>query len=209
MKKRSSTVVDAEGRIKKEDARVIRSKRDLADALEELLSQKNFDDITIKEISEKAMVSKLTFYNNFLDKNDLLMYLFHRYSEEIYEKVKVAIMAPSTLHQKYEQAVKMVVDFLTTRPIPLDKMIKNDTSKTVYWNLNKFIKEATIRVANIYGKMLNISVPPEILSYFYSGAFTNLIYSLALKNKKLENAQLVNYIMLLTFPEEEKVETKN
>lgn len=207
MKKRTSTLVDKEGRIKKEDARVIRSKRDLANALEELLSLKNFDDITIKEISEKAMVSKLTFYNNFLDKNDLLMYLFHRYSEEIYEKVKVAIMAPTTLRQKFEEAVTMVVDFLTTRPIPLNKMIKNDTSKTVYWNLSKFIEEATIRVANIYGKMLNISIPPEILSYFYSGAFTNLIYSLALKNKKLENSELVNYIMLLTYPEQNKLET--
>lgn len=48
---------------KKEDARVTRSKRDLALALQDLLRTKNFDDITIKEISQTAMVSKLTFYN--------------------------------------------------------------------------------------------------------------------------------------------------
>lgn len=46
---------------KKEDARVTRSKRDLALALQDLLRTKNFDDITIKEISQTAMVSKLTF----------------------------------------------------------------------------------------------------------------------------------------------------
>lgn len=73
---------------KKEDARVTRSKRDLALALQDLLRTKNFDDITIKEISQTAMVSKLTFYNNFLDKSDLLMFLFHKYSEEVYETLK-------------------------------------------------------------------------------------------------------------------------
>lgn len=73
---------------KKEDARVTRSKRDLALALQDLLRTKNFDDITIKEISQTAKVSKLTFYNNFLDKSDLLMFLFHKYSEEVYETLK-------------------------------------------------------------------------------------------------------------------------
>lgn len=203
MKKRISTVLDDDGRITKEDARVIRSKRDLADSLEQLLAEKNFDDITIKEISEKAMVSKLTFYNNFMDKNDLLMYLFRRYSDEIYAKVRVVMARTDVpLHQKYVKAVSLVVDYLTSRPIPLHKMIAHDTTKTVYWNLNKFIGDATIKVAHIYGKMLNISVPAEILSYFYSGAFTNLIYSLALQHNKFDNSKLVNYIMLLTFPEE-------
>ena len=52
----------------KEDSRTIRSKRDLANALEELLQEKNYDDIGIKEITDKAMVSKNTFYNNFNEK---------------------------------------------------------------------------------------------------------------------------------------------
>ena len=45
----------------KEDGRIIRSKRDLANALIELLQEKNYDDIGIKEITDKARVSKNTF----------------------------------------------------------------------------------------------------------------------------------------------------
>ena len=55
----------------KEDGRIIRSKRDLANALIELLQEKNYDDIGIKEITDKARVSKNTFYNNFKDNPSL------------------------------------------------------------------------------------------------------------------------------------------
>ena len=62
--------VDKNG--KKIDARILRSKRDLADSLESLLEKKNYDDITIKEICEGALVSKLTFYNSYI----IVIFLF-------------------------------------------------------------------------------------------------------------------------------------
>ena len=60
----------------KEDARTIRSKRDLANALEELMQEINYDDIGIKDIADRALVSKNTFYNNFNDKNEVLIKLW-------------------------------------------------------------------------------------------------------------------------------------
>lgn len=42
----------------KEDARIVRTKRDLANALEELLKEKSIDDISIKDITDKALISK-------------------------------------------------------------------------------------------------------------------------------------------------------
>lgn len=187
----------------REDARVIRSKRDLANALEELLTEKNFDDITIKEISEKAMVSKLTFYNNFLDKKDLLMYVFHRYYEEIHEiliPLKEEEMSP---HRKVIEVIKRIVKYIIDRPLSIHKMIQNDTSRTVYWSLTKFIEQTTEKMSDVYGRLLGIRVPPDILAYYYAGAFTNLIYHLALKSEEKPDVDtLVNYIVLLTNPGE-------
>ena len=72
----------------KEDGRIIRSKRDLANALIELLQEKNYDDIGIKEITDKARVSKNTFYNNFKDKNELLSFVFQRYEDALFEEIR-------------------------------------------------------------------------------------------------------------------------
>ena len=183
---------------KKEDARVTRGKRDLALALQDLLRTKNFDDITIKEISQTAMVSKLTFYNNFLDKSDLLMFLFHKYSEEVYETLKKILESNCSLKEKYEKCVKAVIEYMHTIPFPINKVIKNDTSKVIYWNLTKFIEEACVKVAHLYGNLLGLNVPANILSYYYAGSFTNLIYHLAQEENRPDEETITKYILILT-----------
>ena len=49
------------------DVRIQRSRRDLMNALESLLPQKSFDDITIKDITDRALVSKNTFPRSFAE----------------------------------------------------------------------------------------------------------------------------------------------
>ena len=72
----------------KEDARIVRTKRDLANALEELLQEKNFDELSVKDITDRALISKNTFYNNFQDKNELLNFLFERYREQLLKDIQ-------------------------------------------------------------------------------------------------------------------------
>lgn len=54
------------------DPRVVRTRQLIKDALFVLASKKDFKDITIGEITEKAMVNRATFYAHFSDKYDLL-----------------------------------------------------------------------------------------------------------------------------------------
>lgn len=54
------------------DKRVQRTKLDLHHALMELLKQKKYDQITIKDITDYAGYSRGSFYNNYKHKDDLL-----------------------------------------------------------------------------------------------------------------------------------------
>lgn len=49
--------------LKKTDRRVLKTKRAIRNALADLMTQKNYNDITIKEISDKAGINRKTFYN--------------------------------------------------------------------------------------------------------------------------------------------------
>lgn len=49
--------------VKKTDLRVVKTKKAILKAFAELLSEKNIDDITVKELSERAMINRKTFYN--------------------------------------------------------------------------------------------------------------------------------------------------
>jgi AcrR family transcriptional regulator len=54
------------------DPRIVRSQRMLMDALEKLLTQKGFDDISIQEIADEATLNRATFYLHYPDKSALL-----------------------------------------------------------------------------------------------------------------------------------------
>jgi AcrR family transcriptional regulator len=58
----------------KEDPRVMRTRQLLHNALLELLSEKNFQAITIQDIAERATVNRVTFYAHFQDKFALFEY---------------------------------------------------------------------------------------------------------------------------------------
>jgi AcrR family transcriptional regulator len=70
-KKTASTSMKA-GR-PKTDRRILRTRDALGDALVALMKQKNFDDITVQDVLDRAGVGRSTFYVHFSDKDDLFL----------------------------------------------------------------------------------------------------------------------------------------
>lgn len=54
------------------DPRIIRTRKLIMNAFMHLSKIKDFDRITIKDITEEAMINRATFYYHFTDKNELL-----------------------------------------------------------------------------------------------------------------------------------------
>ena len=52
------------------------TKKALADSLKELTREKTFDKISVKDISEKCGINRQTFYYHFIDKFDLLEWIY-------------------------------------------------------------------------------------------------------------------------------------
>ena len=51
-----------------EDKRILKTKKNLKNTLLELLNEKAFEQITVKEICERSATSRITFYTHFADK---------------------------------------------------------------------------------------------------------------------------------------------
>lgn len=64
-----------------------RSKKWISDALTELMKKKPFAEITVKDITEKAGVARLTFYRHFQTKEEVLNYRF----QELFSEYLTAI----------------------------------------------------------------------------------------------------------------------
>ena len=58
----------------KVDPRIIRTKKLLVEAFQEVSREKKMSQITVKDITERATVNRATFYAHFTDKYDILNY---------------------------------------------------------------------------------------------------------------------------------------
>jgi AcrR family transcriptional regulator len=71
----------------KPDRRVSRTRRQLRNALMELILERGYNAVTIEDITERADLGRTTFYLHFQDKEDLLV----KSLEEIAEELKVQV----------------------------------------------------------------------------------------------------------------------
>ena len=58
---------------RKTDRRILRTRERLGDALIALMHERNFDDITVTNVLDRAGVSRSTFYVHYCDKDDLFL----------------------------------------------------------------------------------------------------------------------------------------
>ena len=66
------------------DRRVIKTKAEIKKAYFELLSEKHFESITVRDITDRANINRGTFYLHFEDKYQVLDY----YEEEIFSEIR-------------------------------------------------------------------------------------------------------------------------
>lgn len=60
------------------DLRVARTRKAIQDAFTSLVSERGFDAVTVRDISERAMVNRATFYRHFRDKHEVMRWVTDR-----------------------------------------------------------------------------------------------------------------------------------
>ncbi|HIV67955.1 MAG TPA: TetR/AcrR family transcriptional regulator [Candidatus Butyricicoccus stercorigallinarum] len=83
--------------VQKEDRRIRRTKRLLRQALAELMNEKEFKDITVKEITDRADLNRGTFYFHYTDTYDLR----EKIEDELVRDFKAVISSYSPTPEDY------------------------------------------------------------------------------------------------------------
>jgi AcrR family transcriptional regulator len=94
------------------DPRILRSRRMLMESLARLLTQKEFDDISIQEIADEATLNRATFYLHYPDKNALLQAMTEARFRELIERRGLSF---SNCDDALRAIALGVCDFLTER----------------------------------------------------------------------------------------------
>ena len=157
------------------DARIIRTRRDLSNALIQLLETTDYDEIKVIDICKKAMISKVTFYNNFKNKSELLNHILLEFEEKI--KNDIEKLAPAFQNQKdmILGIVRIAYKNVLKNKVIFGKILSNHQTSSVIIELRNFICQEIIKHGDLLISDDKSSVPKEYFAAFYSGAITSIL----------------------------------
>ncbi len=81
------------------DRRVLKSQEAIKNAFFELMFEKNFNQITIQDISDRANVGRRTIYHHYMDKYDLLDKMIEEHIDNLRELCQSASAAEMTFKE--------------------------------------------------------------------------------------------------------------
>lgn len=157
------------------DARIIRTRRDLSNALIQLLETTDYNEIKVIDICKKAMISKVTFYNNFKNKSELLNHILLEFEEKI--KNDIEKVAPAFQNQKdmILGIVRIAYKNVLKNKVIFGKILSNHQTSSVIIELRNFICQEIIKHGDLLISDDKSSVPKEYFAAFYSGAITSIL----------------------------------
>ena len=142
----------------------IKTKKQVSKTLIKLLNYKPLDLITIKELTEKANISRTAFYNNFHTLEDVLKYIYQNAHKQVFKDKY------SHLSYVYsDEHIKDMIHFFDKNSKLLLVLIK--------WNLIEFIAKYNTEIVLSYTQHYKNKFIREHAFYFisyYHGSLFNI-----------------------------------
>jgi AcrR family transcriptional regulator len=170
----------------KVDRRVQRTLQSLRTALLELIKEKDYDEISIEEITERANVGRTTFYLHYKDKEDLLM---EEISAIMYERAQVLSEIPFSVWVPVSeedikknialQPLLLVFEHIYNNSELYYLLLKSTNSSRIVERIRQISTDAIVKF--VENKMetdpipLLAEVPIEFFAAFFSGALISVV----------------------------------
>lgn len=157
---------------KKEDLRIRRTHKLLREALFALLETKSFDEISVVDICDKAMVHRATFYKHFKDKYEFMEYAAKERIRELYYS-NIEHGHFTDVNDMYRSLIPTVLTFIEdNKKVLLVSASSTETGSFV--SLQKIIADELIGLLDDALNSKEVSVPLEVVANFLAGGFIAL-----------------------------------
>ncbi|MBP3489662.1 MAG: TetR/AcrR family transcriptional regulator [Roseburia sp.] len=160
---------------KKTDLRILKTYKALSDAFFEMLNEMHFEDITVNELCERAMVRRATFYKHFADKYEFFGFFIRQIQDSFNANEENAALSDAP-YAYYLYLFQECIHFLQQHKRLLDNVVKSNMfpamleifSDEVYQNVLLHMKQQQQS-----GTKLPAS--PELIASFYTGGIIQVL----------------------------------
>jgi AcrR family transcriptional regulator len=154
------------------DLRTQKTYRALIDALRSLLIEPGFDQLTVGELCERAMVRRATFYRHFSNKYDFFTFAALTIHSEYEEKSP----APDFVDEPSRYCIALIehhLDFLEeNRELAVAVMNSRAGASLIEMLSDEFAQALQTMLEEYVRKGVDLSGRPELLAQIFAGAYT-------------------------------------
>ena len=156
------------------DLRIQKTHKALIQAFLKLLEEKRFENITVNEICDLAMVRRATFYKHFGVKYEFFTFMVQYIQQEFQNRTAKAIHDDNSI-DPYVAIVQNTLDFLDTN----ETLVCSVMESNVYPILLIIVSEQIVRdVKQMFrddeSRGAELLLSPDLMAQAYTGALINI-----------------------------------
>ena len=178
----------------KMDLRIVKTHKALVDAFLQMLGEKRFEDITVNELCERAMVRRATFYKHFADKYEFFVFVINTKQEQFQAQRNVAPAHPQSL---YLDITKNTLEFVKSNKKLVQMVFDSKMLPTLLEILSQQIAiDVTQKLKEEVQDGASLRASPQLMAQFFTGG---LVYTMKwwVAQKKVSEAELMDELASL------------
>ncbi|MGG3188448.1 TetR/AcrR family transcriptional regulator [Priestia megaterium] len=164
--------------LKKTDLRVIRTRKMIKESFIDLIQEKGYESITIRDIADNALINRATFYLHYVDKQDLVDKLIDEVFEELTDIINpcIYIQKKRVNISKFQSMIEAIFTNVFHRAAFYQIMLSEKGVHGFNRKMQEVIQEKFRKeFATINLQEQKFSTPPELLIHFISSALIGTV----------------------------------
>ena len=180
------------------DRRKRKSRKAIFDACVSLVQEKDFQNITINEIVERADLNRGTFYLHFEDKFDMM----NSFENEMIEKIEEAIVnnlpkGPSNqqfIQSRYDTIVEMLTCYEDNKEL-LQLLLKSSHNASFQTKLREKIKLVLIEKIFPSLEKVELDIPIDLFVMIFTSVSLSMAEFAHQSEKPIDTEQLAKFLL--------------
>lgn len=180
---------------KKDDLRVIKTRKLIYQTLLDLMKEKTFEEIKVSDICSKAMINRSTFYAHYEDKYELLIDFLSNLKEEFARELNKSCKENLSIREYYIRLISLFLDHIDSKRDVYNSIMVNNRSSIMMDILLSVVNDDILK--RFKENDINLKVPTEVISKFYLGGVINIGMEWLSNSNKYTKEEILDYLELL------------
>lgn len=180
---------------KKDDLRVIKTRKLIYQTLLDLMKEKTFEEIKVSDICSKAMINRSTFYAHYEDKYELLVDFLSNLKEEFAHELNERCKENLSIREYYIRLISLFLDHIDSKRDVYNSIMVNNRSSIMMDILLSVVNDDILK--RFKENDINLKVPTEVISKFYLGGVINIGMEWLSNSNKYTKEEILDYLELL------------